>query len=218
MASSLQDLWRTGKEGCLSPLEQSRAWALREVYREMEIPEKKLYTKIADKLTKIGGGQPSSRAVLKLFGKADSDDDWYPGRVKEGRGRKPALTGLARSSIQRSAEAIKRNGGEPTYVRILASCPEAVKNPATGKPVDKKRVFDVFETQCYDDGASEPWKNRRRLTKSALPDKVMEKRLAWQVFVVGLGHTTEWYYKNVIWFDLCNSIIPTSEKKATDQA
>ena len=47
----------------LSPLEQSKAWALREVYRELKTPEKKLYTKVAKKLTKIGGGKPTSRAV-----------------------------------------------------------------------------------------------------------------------------------------------------------
>ena len=125
-------------------MEQSRAWALREVYREMDIPEKKLYTKLADKLTKVGGDKPTARAVLLLFDKIDGDDDWYPGKVEEGRGRKPALTGLARSTIKRSAEAIKRNGGEPTYARILGSCPEAVKNPATNKAVGKKRVYEIF--------------------------------------------------------------------------
>ena len=60
----------------------------------MEVPEKKLYTKIAAKLTKIGGGAPTSRAVLKFFEKADNDEDWYPGKVEDGRGRKPALSGV----------------------------------------------------------------------------------------------------------------------------
>jgi hypothetical protein len=69
MASTLEDLWKTGKDGCLSPLEQSRAWALREVYREMGVPEKKLYTKLAEKLTKVGSDAPTSRAVLLLFEK-----------------------------------------------------------------------------------------------------------------------------------------------------
>ena len=74
-----------------------------------------------------------------MFEKIDEDDDWYPGKVEEGRGRKPALTGLARSAIQRSAESIKRKGGEPTYARILSSCPEAVKNPSTGIHKNTKR-------------------------------------------------------------------------------
>ena len=104
MASSLEDLWKDGKEGCLSPLEQCRAWALRETYRDDDVPEKKLYTQVASKLTKIGGGQPTPRAVLYLFEKMDNDDDWYPGKVQEGRGRKQVLTGLAQSVIKRSGK------------------------------------------------------------------------------------------------------------------
>ena len=108
------------------------------MYKENGTPEKKLYTKVAQKLVKIGpqGGQPTSRAVLKLFAKIDSDDDWYPGKVEEGRGRKPALNPLAQSVIARSAMSIKRKGGEPTYKRMLGACPDAVKNPST-KPSAK---------------------------------------------------------------------------------
>ena len=218
MASSLQDLWKTGKEGCLSPLEQCRAWALREVYREQDVPEKKLYTMMAAKLTKIGGGAPTPRAVLKLFEKVDGDEDWFPGKVEEGRGRKPALTGLAKSVIQRSAEAIRRRGGEPTYNLICGTCPEAVKNPETQQAVGKKRVYDVFHTQCYDDGADQPWTNRARLTKTALPEFVIEHRLRWLKYMQGLPHTDEWYYRNLIWVDICNDIIPTTERKATRMA
>ena len=218
MATSLKDLWKAGKDGCLSPLEQCRAWALREVYREMDVPEKKLYTKMAAKLTKIGGGHPTSRAVLLFFEKADNDEEWYPGKVEEGRGRPPALNGVARGAIQRSAEAMKRNGGEPTYTLILGSCPEAVKNPDTSEPVDKKRVYDVFREQCYDDGAEQPWKHRARLTKTGLPDYYIEKRWEWMEFMEGQGRSAEWYYKNLIWIDFCNAILPRSEKKAADQA
>ena len=114
MSSSLKDLWTAGKEGSLSPLEQCKAWALREVYKENGTPEKKLYTKVAQKLVKIGpqGGQPTSRAVLKLFAKIDSDDDWYPGKVEEGRGRKPALSGYVRTYVRTYVRMCVR-----TYVR-----------------------------------------------------------------------------------------------------
>ena len=40
---------------------------------EWHAAEKKLYTKVAKKLTKIGGGWPTSRAVLKFFAKVDND-------------------------------------------------------------------------------------------------------------------------------------------------
>ena len=112
---------------------------MREVYREDEVPEKKLYTKLASKLTKIGGGHPTPRAVLLLFKKVDNDDDWYPGKIQEGRGRKQVLTGLTKGVIKRSAEAIRRRGGEVTYRSVCGACPEAIKNPETSKPVDKKR-------------------------------------------------------------------------------
>ena len=218
MASSLKDLWKDGKEGCLSPLEQCRAWALREVYREEEVPEKKLYTKVASKLTKIGGGQPTSRAVLLLFDKVDNDDDWYPGKVQEGRGRKQVLTELAKGVIKRSAEAISRRGGEPTYRLVCGACPEAVKNPETEKPVDKKRVFTVFREQCKDDGSDLPWEHRNKLQKSALPDFLIDERMRFCRYMLRLPHTDEWYYKNLIWLDLCNDIIPTSERMAAKQA
>ena len=150
MATSLKDLWAAGKEGSLGPLEQCRAWALREVYRENGVSEKKLYTQVAEKLFKIGakgkkGDHPTSRAVLLLFSKIDNDGEWYPGKVEETRGRKPALSSLAKSVIARSAMTIKKRGGEPTYRRMLGTCPEAVKNPSTGSAVAKRRVYDIFE-------------------------------------------------------------------------
>ena len=36
--------------------------------------------------------------------------------------------------------------------------------------------------------------------------------------VLGWAHTALWYYNNVVWTDLCSSIIPLSEKKATELA
>ena len=218
MASSLKDLWKDGKEGCLSPLEQCRAGALREVYREEEVPEKKLYTKVASKLTKIGGGQPTPRAVLNFFAKVDNDDDWYPGKVVEGRGRKQVLTGLAKGVIKRSAEAILRRGGEPTYRGVCGACPEAVRNPETKNPVDKKRVYAVFRELCKDDGSDMTWENRNKLQKTALPDFLIEERMRFCRYMLKLPHTDEWYYKNLIWLDICSDIIPTSERMAAKQA
>ena len=178
---------------------------------------------MAEKLCKIGakgkkGDHPTARAVLKLFSRIDSDGDWYPGKVEEGRGRKPALSPLAQSVIARSAMSIKSKGGEPTYRRMLGACPDAVKNPSTGTAVGKKRVYAIFESQCYDDGADQPWKHRKKLTKSALPQNVIKKRLLWHSFMTGLNHSGDWYFKNMIWIDLCNDIIPTSEAKANEMA
>ena len=40
---------------------------------------------------------------------------------------------------------------------IAAKCPAAVRNPDTQKPVDKKQVYTVLKTACYDRVPEEPW-------------------------------------------------------------
>ena len=128
------------------------------------------------------------------------------------------MSGVATASIARSAMALKEAGKEPTYRRVVSRCPKAVVNPATGKPVSKKRVYDVFREHCYDEEPEVPWKHRPRLARSALTAESRERRLAWAHHVKGLGHTPSWYARHVIWTDLCNSILPRSEKRATEMA
>ena len=43
------------------------------------------------------------------------------------------------------------NAAHATYTLTVARCPKAVVNPATKGPVDKKDVYKVFKTLCYDD-------------------------------------------------------------------
>ena len=45
---SLQSLWKEGREGALSPLEQMRAWALREAQKDLGGEEAVNHKKIAD--------------------------------------------------------------------------------------------------------------------------------------------------------------------------
>ena len=100
---------------------------------------------IAEKLVKIGGGQPTVAAVKEFLYKVDTDDEGFPGKqYSEKRGRKRALTGAKAVAIERSAKAHKANGGEVTYAHVVGNCRDAVKNPATGKPVDKRAVYMVF--------------------------------------------------------------------------
>ena len=44
------------------------------------------------------------------------------------------------------------------------------------------------------------------------------KRLGFAKHVLAWGHNTAWYYNHVIWTDICNSVLPRSEKKASEQA
>ena len=57
-----------------SPLRQvAKAWALREVWKEQGRPTYGMYTFIAQKVTKVGGGHPLPEAVKKLLENADED-------------------------------------------------------------------------------------------------------------------------------------------------
>ena len=46
--ASLQSLWKEGRDGALSPLEQMRAWALREAQKDLGGEEAVNHQKIAD--------------------------------------------------------------------------------------------------------------------------------------------------------------------------
>ena len=70
---TLEHLWKDGRNGTMSPLEQMRAWVYREVMREYGEPEHGLYSKISGKVKKIGGGNPSGQALSDFFCKVDAD-------------------------------------------------------------------------------------------------------------------------------------------------
>ena len=77
MANSRQELlkeaWLGGRDGCLSPLSEARAWALRETWRDEKESEWGMLSYIAGKLKKKGGGNPSVSAVSQFFAKLDAD-------------------------------------------------------------------------------------------------------------------------------------------------
>jgi len=57
--ASLESLWKEGRDGALSPLEQMRAWALRTAQRDLGGDKAVNYKKIAERVTKVGGGHPT---------------------------------------------------------------------------------------------------------------------------------------------------------------
>ena len=83
MADSKQELlraaWLDAKEDSLSGREQAKAWAWREMWRDAGKKDHGMKTYIAEKLTKKGGGAPSSEAVRRFLDKVDADPDWLPG-------------------------------------------------------------------------------------------------------------------------------------------
>ena len=108
---------------------------------------------------------------------------------------------------------------EPTYPLIVARCPNAVRNPETGEPVDKKVVYGVFRSMCRDEEGAETWDHVARQQKSALAPEVMQKRKDWAAYMMNdIGHTAAWYFRHVIRIDLCYSLLPQTEAMARKQA
>ena len=72
--ASLQELWLGGKAGCLSVREQLKAWALREAWRQSNEGSHGMLTWTAEKLVKIGSGQPTVAIVKESLYRVDKDD------------------------------------------------------------------------------------------------------------------------------------------------
>jgi hypothetical protein len=105
-----------------------------------------------------------------------------------------------------------------TYPLLCANAKKAVTNPKTGEPVDKHAVYDCISEYCYDKDPEKKWANRPCLARKALTPDMIKRRFAWSKYMRGLAHTAEWYFINLAWADICNSIVPATEKKAAEQA
>ena len=101
---------------------------------------------------------------------------------------------------------------------IIAQCPSASINPSTGQPVCKQVAYDIFESRCYDIDPETPWTNQKRLAKVAVLPQDVPKRLAFGKYMLSLKHTPYWYWRHVVWTDVCNSVLPATLRKANAQA
>lgn len=217
--SLLKEAWQGGRHGKMNAIAEARAWALREVWREQHKTEYGLLCFVATRVEKVGGGSPTPSAVAQFFERIDGDDDWYPGKRSDAAyGPQPVLHGAKRRRVAKTAMDLKKKGVEPTYSRMVTECGEDLINPETGRPLDKKPIYNLFRTDCYDEGSENYWKNMPRLSKAALTRKMQEKRLAFATHVLNWGHTAMWFVRHFVWTDICNSILPRSEAKANEQA
>lgn len=222
----LRAAWLGAPEGKLCGREQAKAWALREIWNDDEKGPYGMCTFIAKRVrkTKKGkptGAHPSSEAITQFFEKVDGDPDWFPAKHTDtARGPKRVLDeGWKKSAAIRAAKRIQRDEGEVTYSSMIAACPKALINPATGEAVDKKVVFTLFREELYDDpnNPDDKWDHRPRLSREALDPDQIAKRWNWGKYMAGLAHTGAWYFLNLVWVDLCCSILPRTQKKATEQ-
>ena len=217
----LQEAWLEGCEGSMSAQTQARAWALREAWKD-EHGEKTygMLTHIASKLyvttpPKAKKKHPTTPALWQLFEKIDGDEKgWFPGKsYQTKRGPDPAINGTNRNVIARSAMNLKENGEEVTYSAVVSHNPKASKNPTTNRPVDKKVIYNVLKRQCHDD-ANDPedtWEHDYRYYKKGLTERQIEARYNWAWELEGNILNPEWCWKNLIWTDICNTILATTK-------
>ena len=78
--ASLKALWLRGNAGCLSAREQLKVWALRESWKEYNEGVYGMYSWISERVTKVGGGAPTTNSVKDLLAKIDEDEEWFPGK------------------------------------------------------------------------------------------------------------------------------------------
>ena len=116
-----------------------------------------------------------------------------------------------------AALALKRRGVGPTHADIVAQCPSATINPATQQAVHPNRVYKVLKEDCYDRDPEFPWRNQHRVSKKALTADARGRRLQWAKSMLPTEHSHNWYYQNLVWTDICNSVLARSAKKANEQ-
>ena len=223
--AALSRAWFAAKEGGLCGREQARAWALREVWREERSSDYGMLSFVASRVRKTkdgapAGDHPAPQSIGEFFERVDADPEWHPGKLAEGarRGRKRVLRGPKQTAIVAAAKRLKKQGDEPTYAAIVAACPTATLNPDTELPVDKRAVYNVFREACFDEGADDPWDNRPRLSRNALDDASRLRRWDFAKHMMSLSRRPQWYYDNLVWCDLCNSVLPRTQKKAQEMA
>ena len=96
--------WTLAQDGRLAPAGQAKLWGLTVMADKLEvkIPAKEA----ASIVTKVGGGNPSERAVQQWQETFRADPEWYPSKTKDDAvppGRKPIFT--AQKKQVRVAEA-----------------------------------------------------------------------------------------------------------------
>ena len=199
-------------------LQEAKAWAMRTVWLADNKSTYGMLTYIAKHIQKIGGGNPTRQALHQLFDKIDEDPEWFPGKAEPRSGRPRALSGTKRSAIAKSAMSMKLRNEEVTYSRLVGTCPKATINPETNRPVDKKRIYDILRSECYDVDPDDPWSHDARLSRTALSDDMKVKRARFAEVVSEREHPDEWLFDNLVWSDLCNSVLPRTEQVAAAQA
>ena len=218
IAFTMASLWNSGKKGSLSPWSQALVVAMLKLNSSHELGMS--YAEIAKHVKNIGGGHPSKQAIASLHGITQLDKQWYPGKVKPGakkRGPKTKFGKAQKRAIASSAMALKKAGVEPAVATVVARCPRAATNPFTRAAFIGPTITKVFKTMCYDVKPEEPWACQSPYQKTALPQPLIDQRLAWAKEIQRMGKSTTWYFNNCICMDPRNTVIPAAKRTVFDQ-
>ena len=118
------------------------------------------------------------------------------------------ITGQQVAVIARIAMARKAKGLVPTVAASIIDCPKATLNPETGEPFSKKVILEVFKTRCFDNDPERPWVYVNAKQKTCLSPDAKVARIVWADVLLAMNHQAVWYFRHIVWFDPCHSIIP----------
>ncbi len=203
----------------MSPWSQAVAAALLKMSEKKDIGLS--YSDIATEVTKVGGGHPTKQAISDLAAAVAADADWYPGKISENAkkcGPKPKFSAKAKKRVASSAMALKRRGEEPTVAAVQLQTPAATTNKATGGYFTAPTLTKVFKELCFDEKPSDPWAHTKPYQKTALPREVIAARLRWAIQLKKLERAPQWYSRNCVWVDPCNTVIPAARRTVFDHA
>ena len=220
----LSNLWKTGRVGTLTPWSQCKVWALAKAWKIVK-PDtahgrntwiKDLVEVVTE--DKRRKQHPTEQAIGKLLAKMESDPDWFPGKHYGSKpGAKAQIPNINKAVVARSAMTLKKNGTEPTYSNVLARNPNAARNPVTDEPISPDTMSRIFKEKCYDEVPEDTWEHLPRSSGQPLTSAEIDKRFKFGNLMMG-KHTAEWFFKHVIWTDICCDLQPLSRKKAQLQA
>ena len=102
----------------------------------------------------------------------------------------------------------KTKGALPSFDLAVATYPTATLNEATGKPFSRQKINEVLTTDCYDNVPEKPWQFRFAAHRRALTVEGMAGRVEWARRLRALGLDAAWFFRYVVWLDICSTVIP----------
>ena len=160
---------------------------------------------------------PTHGALTQFFQKVDWDSDYFPGKHSgTKRGPPPTVTPAKRARIIQSGMSQKDEGEEPSPDVTVITHPMSTYNPKTKQAFCGKTIRKIWLKHCYDFTPEFPWKYQYPLQRRFLPEDTKEHRLTMTNHILEQeehGDSVQWWAQNVLWFDPCASILPTTRRQ-----